>query len=535
MWSVKNMVLAGLGGLFFACGFLLPTIGPIMGILGFIPIFFSVRGAQVTYAQAFGRLFFSGLIFFGLSLNWLFAILPLDWAGIQSGIVGTAIFACIWTCIILGFALPWGVFGLGIRYLHERLHRPTSFVLGVAALWVMSEYLRSFVFGLLWVAPGQSIIGPDWTFSNIAFLFAHTPVVAFARLGGMYFIDLLAALAGAFLYVLPVRFWERGKFFWAGVSVVVVLGGFFLVALGMQWFDGAYVYPSTRVANAPQIKVAAVNMNFSKRFYFLPEEQQQKYNVIVRLLKSVPEKIDIAVLPEIAEFTNFGIRDPVLLEKMRSQDVLLVDHGYIARSGQPIPETIYWRSGSGVFASQTKELLMPGGEYLPWVLVEGLRLMGQGLMVDAYQGTRTVYRGEKVPVVRDRLGTFSSILCSEMMSPRIVRRSANAGAQVFFAQTSDAIFQGDAYYLNQMLAMARLRAVETGRFIVRSSNAGIAAFIDPYGRIVSSLPKGEGVLVGDVALLSYETPYTRLGDWPVWISVGGLLLFILYERRIWRW
>ncbi len=533
MRSFYNILFAGFGGFLLAFGFLFPTVGPILGVIGFVPLFFSVRESG-TYGRAFVRVFFSGLVFFGISLNWLFATLPLDWAGIQSSVASTVIFGCVWVCIIIGFALPWGIFGVGLRFLHTQTRTALVYASCAAAVWVVCEYARSFVFGLLWVAPGQSVIGPDWTFSSITFLFAHTPAVAFARWGGMHLIDFLVALMGAFLYVLLVRFWEHKKFFLAGASAVAVLGGFFLTAYGMQWLDSVYIYPLKRIAQAPKVKVAVLNMNFSKRLYFSPEERQKKYDVVVSLLKSIPEKIDIAVLPEIAEFTSQGIRDPVLLEKMRSDDILLVDHGYSARSGQSIPQTIYWRAGSGVFAFQTKELLMPGGEYLPWVLVEGLRLAGQGLVVDAYQGTRTVYKGVKVPVVQDRLGVFSSILCSEMMSPRIIRRSARAGAQVFFAQTSDAIFQGNDYYLNQMLAMARLRAVETGRFIARSSNAGIPAFIDPYGRIVSSLPKGEGVLVDDIPLLAYQTPYTRFGDWPVLASALFLVLWGAHKARTYQ-
>lgn len=72
------------------------------------------------------------------------------------------------------------------------------------------------------------------------------------------------------------------------------------------------------------------------------------------------------------------------------------------------------------------------------------------------------------------------------------------------------------------LALARLRAVEHRRFLVRSTNSGVSAIVDPLGRVVvqSGLFTRES-LRSTVELLDEETLYGRLGDWPGWL--GALL------------
>jgi apolipoprotein N-acyltransferase len=71
------------------------------------------------------------------------------------------------------------------------------------------------------------------------------------------------------------------------------------------------------------------------------------------------------------------------------------------------------------------------------------------------------------------------------------------------------------------LQLARMRSVETRRWLVRASNSGISAVIDPQGAIVASLPFGEaGTLMQAVQPSEQLTPYVRFGDWVVWVSLA---------------
>ena len=77
-----------------------------------------------------------------------------------------------------------------------------------------------------------------------------------------------------------------------------------------------------------------------------------------------------------------------------------------------------------------------------------------------------------------------------------------------------------------------MRAVEQGRFLVRSANTGISGIIDPYGRILSRSELFEpAVVVEDVRLISEFTVYGRIGDAPLYVVVGFTILFVCLGSR----
>jgi apolipoprotein N-acyltransferase len=91
---------------------------------------------------------------------------------------------------------------------------------------------------------------------------------------------------------------------------------------------------------------------------------------------------------------------------------------------------------------------------------------------------------------------------------------------------------GDSTAPHQHLQIARMRALEAGRFLVRAANDGITAVIGPHGQIVARLPQfREAVLHADVQPMMGLTPYARLGNYPVVGSAGLLLLLAGWRRR----
>jgi apolipoprotein N-acyltransferase len=91
---------------------------------------------------------------------------------------------------------------------------------------------------------------------------------------------------------------------------------------------------------------------------------------------------------------------------------------------------------------------------------------------------------------------------------------------------------GDSTAPHQHLQIARMRALEAGRFLIRAANDGITAVIDPHGKIVARLAQfREGVLRVDVQPMIGLTPYARFGNYPVIISAFGLLTIAVWRRR----
>jgi apolipoprotein N-acyltransferase len=91
---------------------------------------------------------------------------------------------------------------------------------------------------------------------------------------------------------------------------------------------------------------------------------------------------------------------------------------------------------------------------------------------------------------------------------------------------------GDSTAPHQHLQIARMRALEAGRYLVRAANDGITAAIGPHGEIVARLPQfQEAVLRADVQPMTGLTPYARLGNYPVVIAAGLLLAVAVWRRR----
>lgn len=124
--------------------------------------------------------------------------------------------------------------------------------------------------------------------------------------------------------------------------------------------------------------------------------------------------------------------------------------------------------------------------------------------------------------VATRVGPVGVLICLESVYPSAGRALAAGGAELLVVMSNDAGF-GRTPISRHMINRAIVRAVETGRWLLRVGQAGITTLIDPRGRRHGQLDLFEpGVLVGEARLRDYPTPYTRFGDW--WMSVVALSL-----------
>jgi apolipoprotein N-acyltransferase len=101
-----------------------------------------------------------------------------------------------------------------------------------------------------------------------------------------------------------------------------------------------------------------------------------------------------------------------------------------------------------------------------------------------------------------------------------------------FINISDDGWFGGSSAPPQHLAMARVRAVENRRWLLRDTNNGITVSVDPYGRIVARLPANiRGELDAPYAFRTDITPYARWGDWLPWLCVIVTLMLLLFGVR----
>ena len=153
--------------------------------------------------------------------------------------------------------------------------------------------------------------------------------------------------------------------------------------------------------------------------------------------------------------------------------------------------------------------LVPFGEYVPYKplfffaghLLDGLPFI---------PGTQRV-------LFDDHGHKYGTFICYESIFGDEIRQFVGNGAQVL-VNLSDDGWYGDTSAPWEHLDMVRMRAIENNRWVLRSTNTGVTASIDPYGRIVDQMPRHvRGALLARFNFIEGITFYTRHGDWIAWI------------------
>ena len=125
-------------------------------------------------------------------------------------------------------------------------------------------------------------------------------------------------------------------------------------------------------------------------------------------------------------------------------------------------------------------------------------------------------------------GRFGVFICYEAIFSNEIRRFAKSGAQLFINISNDGWF-GRSSAPAQHLMMARVRAVENRRWLLRCTNTGYTVDVDPYGRIVASLERFQrGQLDAPYAFRSDATFFTRFGEWLPWLCLVATIILCLW-------
>jgi apolipoprotein N-acyltransferase len=219
-------------------------------------------------------------------------------------------------------------------------------------------------------------------------------------------------------------------------------------------------------------------------------------------------------------------RDPVF--HAEAQDIA-GRHGYflfetVAYAGErrPLNSAVLLGPDGGELGRYDKINLVPFGEYVPPIFAFVNRIT---------QETGDFIPGTEVKVLHaghDRLGVF---ICYESAFPDLVRQFSRQGANVLVNLSNDGYF-GRSAAREQHLLIARMRAVENRRFLIRATNDGLSAVIDPSGRIIQTIPPYQQ-LVAPIRYGTIEetTFYSRHGDWFAWTCLFAGLCFAVASAR----
>ncbi len=283
------------------------------------------------------------------------------------------------------------------------------------------------------------------------------------------------------------------------------------------------VWPAVPIATTGTISVAAVQGNSNSGLfasYERGEILQDHYNATTPLFDQGLD-LDVVVWPENASDLD-PLRYPnaaAAIDRVSEQLQAPVVVGTITHD-EPTDKTfnsiLLWKVGEGAVDQYDKMHPVPFAEYLP------ARDFFYPLAPDLFDLVpRDFSFGERDTIV-DLNGVIAGIsICYDIVDDDLLARQIDEGAQVLLAPTNNADF-GRTDQSVQQLAIARLRAVESGRSLVNASTVGASAIVLPDGSTLDSLPLFEaGTMVQEVPLSDTVTPAHALGRTLEW----GVILF----------
>jgi apolipoprotein N-acyltransferase len=172
-----------------------------------------------------------------------------------------------------------------------------------------------------------------------------------------------------------------------------------------------------------------------------------------------------------------------------------------------------------------KQHLVPFGEYVP--MREVIMFLVPPLASISVLESDLV-AGDKSLIMDTEIGRVGCAICYDSIFEEVIINSCREGAELLAISTNDSWFSNSAA-LDMHNAQARLRAIESGKYVIRAANTGISSIIDPMGNLIDSIDEGRsGYIVEDVYMREQNTLYTCIGNLFVYLCIACLLSTPIY-------
>jgi apolipoprotein N-acyltransferase len=351
------------------------------------------------------------------------------------------------------------------------------------------------------------------------------PIAQLASLVGVYGVSALVAGVSATLTVMAVSPREAGRFRYLPAAAMIAL------VVTVAIWGSVRVGRSELTRSGESIRVGLVQGNVDQAEKWNTERAAnifQNYMALTR--QAIQEGAALVLWPESSTPFYFEV-DRADAERIRTMArqarvTMLLGSDQVER-GAPAKyfnSAFLVRDDGSVGGFYRKMHLVPFGEYVP---MKRLFFFAAPL-VEAVSDFSPGQQAVLLPV-GGRL--ISTAICYEIVYPDLVRRFVAGGSELLTAITNDAWF-GKTSAPYQHFAQASMRAIENGRYLVRSANTGISGIVDPYGRVLAKsdifVP---AVVVGEARFLQATTFYTRTGDVFAYASVLLTIALLVVSRR----
>lgn len=487
IWRIPLGILAGLIGLYVFPTENIWVLAPLIPALTFL----SVLGAGFWKAVLIG--FISGQVFYVSHIEWI------------SLYLGPVPLFALSTLVSLYSAVAAGVVAWVWKKIGKSEGSSLRMPILLAAIWTAREFgSGNFPYG-----------GFPW--SRLSMTQSDSFLSNWVFWGGMSLLSFVIALLGA-LVAIAIK--QRGvvsklPFAAAAIAVIVVP---FLTPIGI----------TTTQVDTKTIAAVQGDANAGLFSNVTPGTILKNHADATELVFEKGRPVDLLVWPE-----NASDLDPLrypearkVIERIATEINAPFVFGTVTRRGEEsFNSTILWLPGAGPVDFYDKKQPVPFAEYAPDR--EFWRMFAPDLVDMIPRGYSFGVRDGIYEIADFTAGT---LICFEIAEDWILRDLAHSGAEVILSQTNNADF-GYSDETFQQAAIARLRAIETGRAVVNISTVGLSAIYLPDGKVLSEVEwYTPAAMVEDVPLYTGLTPAMFIGSLFDWINLLIVLLVLIAIR-----
>lgn len=413
-----------------------------------LPALLERRLVQINAKQAAGQGFLFGMGFYGLGISWVFFSIH-DYSDAPV-IVGVIITLALISALAAFIAL--------LGYVYRRVYPNPGIwtrLLVFPALWVLFESLRAwFLTGFPWLFLGYSMLG--------------TPMDGFGPIIGVYGLSWLCLFMGMLLIRASFGTTKQSLRL-GGVLILMMLTGFGLQQIQWTKPDGT------------TYDVALVQGNIDQEIKWEPEKFKQNFTRYLDLTEEV-RQADIIVWPEAALPVPLPYGQPyldVLGESIRPNSTVVL--GAITTTENDMFHNTVQIVGNGS-GEYEKFHLVPFGEYIPFY-----KLFGAAMDLLQLPMSFTI-PGERIqPPLQVQDWQMGALICYEVVYPSLGLTRAQ-DSNILLTISNDTWF-GRSLGPLQHFQMSQMRALETGRYLVRATNNGVSGIVNEKGQVMALAPQ----------------------------------------------
>lgn len=484
----KPNLVALFSGLIFPLAIAPFFLWPLV-IISLIGLLYSLQNS--TAREAAFRTWLFGFAKFSVGISWIYVSMH-DHGGTPA----------VLAILMVGlFAAFLGTFPALFMYFYQRFYsdQKVSTIITLftfSSLWFLYEWFRSWI-----------LTGFPWLFAGDAHL--YTWLSGWAPVLSVYGLSFFSALTSASIYFSIKK--KQPKY----------------LVLLIVWPIGFFLQNVTWTEQTNELKVSAVQGNIAQEQKWLPEQRLPTINAYLKQTRQHWDS-DIILWPETAitvlkdQFQSY--LDTINEEAINNNTTLISGIPFRYTEGPFKGEfhnsILAIGTGGGLYH---KQKLVPFGEYIP---LEGAI---RGLLPFFDLPMSSFKQGDKdQPLLKvekdDTLFLIAPFICYEIVYPEFVAEMAN-NSDLLITISNDAWF-GDSLGPKQHMAIAQMRALETQRYLLRSTNTGITALVNHKGEIVKQLPTNKKATLTAIAQTRQgQTPFMLWGLWPM--LLGSLIMLII--------